>query len=91
MMLFNLPISGNRVIAMAGTLLILFLFYLMIKKTWVGLALRGSAQNRVGGADRRHHGAPGRRDRVRYRGRDGGGGRAPCSPRYSSSIPRTAS
>ena len=48
MMLLNLPLSGNRFIAMVGTLVILGLFYLMIKKTWVGLALRGSAQNRIG-------------------------------------------
>jgi branched-chain amino acid transport system permease protein len=44
----TLPVSGNRFVAFIGTLIILFVFYLMIKKTWVGRALRGAAQNRVG-------------------------------------------
>src|SRR3989441_5960460 len=48
MTLVTLPISGNRVVAVAGTLVLLALFYLVIKKTWVGRALRGAAQNRVG-------------------------------------------
>jgi branched-chain amino acid transport system permease protein len=43
-----LPVSGNRFVALIGTLVILGLFYLIVKKTWVGKALRGSAQNRVG-------------------------------------------
>lgn len=47
-MLGNLPMSGNRLIAMIGTVVVLSLFYLVIKKTWMGLALRGTAQNRVG-------------------------------------------
>src|SRR6201988_3398013 len=44
----TLPISGNRFVALIGTLVLLGLFYLVIKKTWVGRALRGAAQNRVG-------------------------------------------
>jgi branched-chain amino acid transport system permease protein len=44
----TLPISGNRFVALIGTLVLLGIFYLMIKKTWVGRALRGAAQNRVG-------------------------------------------
>src|SRR2546425_1808564 len=48
MTLVTLPISGNRVVALVGTLILLALFYLVIKKTWVGRALRGAAQNRVG-------------------------------------------
>ena len=44
----TLPISGNRFVALIGTLVLLALFYLVIKKTWVGRALRGAAQNRVG-------------------------------------------
>jgi branched-chain amino acid transport system permease protein len=44
----TLPISGNRFVALIGTLVLLGLFYLTIKKTWVGRALRGAAQNRVG-------------------------------------------
>lgn len=43
-----LPVSGNRFVALIGTLVILGLFYLIVKKTWVGRALRGSAQNRIG-------------------------------------------
>src|SRR3989449_2213712 len=48
MTLVTLPISGNRVVALVGALVLLALFYLVIKKTWVGRALRGAAQNRVG-------------------------------------------
>ena len=44
----TLPVSGNRFVAFVGTLLILLAFYLGIKKTWLGRALRGAAQNRVG-------------------------------------------
>jgi branched-chain amino acid transport system permease protein len=44
----TLPISGNRFVALIGTLVLLGLFYLVIKKTWMGRALRGAAQNRVG-------------------------------------------
>jgi branched-chain amino acid transport system permease protein len=43
-----LPISGNRVVALVGTLALLALFYLVITRTGVGRALRGAAQNRVG-------------------------------------------
>ena len=46
--LLTLPISGNRVVALVGTLVLLALFYLVIRKTWIGRALRGAAQNRVG-------------------------------------------
>jgi branched-chain amino acid transport system permease protein len=47
-MLGTLPISGNRFVALIATLVLLSLFYLVIKRTWVGRALRGAAQNRVG-------------------------------------------
>ena len=47
-MLGPLPISGNRFVALIATLLLLALFAVVIKRTWVGRALRGSAQNRVG-------------------------------------------
>ena len=43
-----LPLSGNRFVALVGTVVLLGLFFLVIRKTWVGRALRGSAQNRVG-------------------------------------------
>lgn len=43
-----LPISGNRVAAFIGAILIITLFYLALKYTWFGKALRASSQNRVG-------------------------------------------
>jgi branched-chain amino acid transport system permease protein len=46
--LATLPISGNRFVALVATLVLLALFYVVIKKTWIGRALRGAAQNRVG-------------------------------------------
>jgi len=47
-MLGTLPISGNRFVALVGTIVLLGLFALVIKTTWIGRALRGAAQNRVG-------------------------------------------
>ncbi len=44
----TLPISGNRFVALIATLVLLALFSLVIRKTWIGRALRGAAQNRVG-------------------------------------------
>ena len=44
----TLPISGNRFVALVGTLVLLVLFYLLVRKTWLGRAFRGAAQNRVG-------------------------------------------
>jgi len=44
----TLPISGNRFVALVGTVVLLALFFLVIKRTWIGRALRGAAQNRVG-------------------------------------------
>ena len=46
--LLTLPLSGNRFVALLGALVLLALFYLLITRTWVGRALRGAAQNRVG-------------------------------------------
>ncbi len=46
--LLTLPISGNRMVALVSTVLLLLLFYVLTKKTWVGRAFRGAAQNRVG-------------------------------------------
>jgi len=42
-----LPQEGARVAASAAALIALAAFWLVIKKTWVGLALRAAAQNRV--------------------------------------------
>jgi branched-chain amino acid transport system permease protein len=47
-MLGPLPLSGNRFVALVGTVVLLGLFFLVIRMTWIGRALRGSAQNRVG-------------------------------------------
>src|SRR4029453_6441910 len=44
----TLPISGNRFVALIGTMVLLGLFFLVIRRTWIGRALRGAAQNRVG-------------------------------------------
>ena len=44
----TLPLSGNRFVALVGTLVLLVVFFLVIKRSWIGLALRGAAQNRVG-------------------------------------------
>jgi len=47
-MLGTLPISGNRFVALIATLVLLGLFYLVVKHTAIGRALRGAAQNRMG-------------------------------------------
>jgi len=46
--LLTLPISGNRLVALIGALVMLGLFYYFIKKTWAGKAFQGVAQNRTG-------------------------------------------
>lgn len=46
--LLTLPISGNRIVALVGTLVLLALFYVFTRRTWLGRAFRGAAQNRVG-------------------------------------------
>ena len=46
--LLTLPLSGNRFVALVGAMVLLGLFYLLVTRTWVGRALRGAAQNRVG-------------------------------------------
>ena len=48
MTLLTLPISGNRMVALVGTLVLLVLFYVLTRRTWLGRAFRGAAQNRVG-------------------------------------------
>jgi len=46
--LLTLPLSGNRLVALIGALVLLGLFYYFIKKTWAGKAFQGVAQNRTG-------------------------------------------
>lgn len=48
MMLGPLPESGARVAASVCAVLAIALFYIVLKKTWIGMALRAVAQNRVG-------------------------------------------
>lgn len=43
-----LPQSGARVAAFVCALIAVALFYVLLKKTWFGLALRAAAQSRVG-------------------------------------------
>jgi branched-chain amino acid transport system permease protein len=43
-----LPVAGDRVAACVGGLLALAVFWFVIKRTWVGLALRAAAQSRAG-------------------------------------------
>lgn len=42
-----LPVSGATFAASAGALVAIAVFYLVIRRTWVGLALRSAAQSRV--------------------------------------------
>jgi len=46
--IITLPISGTRFVAFIGTIVLLSLFYLFLKKTWWGRAFQGAAQNRMG-------------------------------------------
>jgi branched-chain amino acid transport system permease protein len=46
-MIGPLPISGNRLVALIATFVLLGLFYLLVRRTWLGRAFRGAAQNRV--------------------------------------------
>jgi branched-chain amino acid transport system permease protein len=43
-----LPVAGDRVAACIGGLVALAVFWFVIKRTWVGLALRAAAQSRAG-------------------------------------------
>src|SRR5207248_2132847 len=47
-MLGPLPESGARVAAFVCALLALAIFWLILKKTWIGLALRAASQSRIG-------------------------------------------
>lgn len=44
----TLPISGNRFVGIVGALILLGLFYYFLKRTWMGKAFQGVAQNRTG-------------------------------------------
>lgn len=44
----GLPVSGDRFAAFVGAIVIIVLFYVLLRYTWIGLAFRASAQNRVG-------------------------------------------
>jgi branched-chain amino acid transport system permease protein len=47
-MLGPLPQSGARVAAFVAALLAVALFYVLLKRTWFGMALRAAAQSRIG-------------------------------------------
>lgn len=44
----SLPISGNRLAAFIGSLIVIGIFYVVLNYTWLGRAFRASSQNRVG-------------------------------------------
>jgi len=44
----SLPVSGNRLAAFIGSLVVIGIFYLVLNYTWLGRAFRASSQNRVG-------------------------------------------
>ena len=46
--LAGLPVSGERLAAFVGAILVIALFYWLLNYTWIGLAFRAAAQNRVG-------------------------------------------
>jgi branched-chain amino acid transport system permease protein len=45
-----LPLNGSRFVAFLGAVVLLGLFAFVVRRTWLGLALRGVAQNRLGAA-----------------------------------------
>jgi branched-chain amino acid transport system permease protein len=47
-MLGTLPISGERLAAFIGAIIVIILFYWLLNHTWLGLAFKASSQNRVG-------------------------------------------
>jgi branched-chain amino acid transport system permease protein len=44
----NLPISGDRLAAFVGAIIVIVLFYVLLRYTWIGLVFRASSQNRIG-------------------------------------------
>jgi branched-chain amino acid transport system permease protein len=47
-MLGTLPLSGERLAAFIGAIVVIILFYWLLNHTWLGLAFKASSQNRVG-------------------------------------------
>ncbi|MEM2210941.1 MAG: branched-chain amino acid ABC transporter permease [Nitrososphaerales archaeon] len=43
-----LPVNGSRFVAFISAFIILIIFYIIVKKTWIGLAFQATAQNRIG-------------------------------------------
>ncbi|MHA2208662.1 MAG: branched-chain amino acid ABC transporter permease [Candidatus Thorarchaeota archaeon] len=43
----DIPLSGNRIVALGGSILVMFLLYIFLTRTWTGKALMATAQNRV--------------------------------------------
>lgn len=44
----TLPVSGDRFAAFIGAIVIIVLFYILLRHTWIGMAFRASSQNRIG-------------------------------------------
>jgi branched-chain amino acid transport system permease protein len=47
-MIGDLPVSGERVAAFIGAIVVIALFYYLLNHTWLGLAFKAGSQNRVG-------------------------------------------
>ncbi len=47
-MIGNLPVSGERLAAFVGAIIVIALFYYLLNHTWLGLAFKAGSQNRVG-------------------------------------------
>ncbi len=47
-MIGNLPVSGERLAAFVGAIIVIALFYYLLNYTWLGLAFKAGSQNRVG-------------------------------------------
>jgi branched-chain amino acid transport system permease protein len=47
-MIGNLPVSGERLAAFIGAIVVIGLFYYILNYTWIGMSFKASSQNRVG-------------------------------------------
>ncbi len=47
-MIGNLPVSGERLAAFVGAIIVIALFYYLLNYTWLGLAFKAGSQNRAG-------------------------------------------
>ncbi|MCP4427930.1 MAG: branched-chain amino acid ABC transporter permease [Chloroflexi bacterium] len=47
-MIGKLPVSGERLAAFVGAIIVIALFYYLLNHTWLGLAFKAGSQNRIG-------------------------------------------